>query len=184
VSATGCPPREGLDALLDLRLDAAEEALLRAHARHCPSCREGLRELSPSWLFTAVDRPPLPDEAWGEVLAAVRREVARSPRPRSPWRRLVARLEAMAEAPGLAALRHAAPATLGALALVALSAALVSRSPSPVERLAKRVDKREEGFVYLSNPDARVTHVVLAGPEGDPPIQLTMVVDDRLADFF
>jgi len=177
-----CPAPETLTALVALELAAAVERDVRAHVGVCVSCERTIRRLDPTWIFVGMPRMTLTDDAWDEVMSAVRDEVRTRPQ-RSPAARWIESLFMTRLVPAAAA------AALGGLLLFALPGAPPDRAaPSPVAVLVDRADDRggaPAGFeIRLDNPRAEVSHALLAGADDAAPVQLTMVIDESLEDLF
>ena len=169
-----CPGEDALAGLLDLTLPPAAEAEVRAHLRGCRTCRSALAGREPSFVFATLPLRTLPEAEWGPVMRRVRAEVAAHPRSGlGGWWALFGRSQRL--------LGLGAPALAAAL-LVLLSLTLLK--PAPLEKTGTEAETFARGFVYLSNPEAEVTHVLVGGQPGEAPTQLTMVIDATLEDSF
>lgn len=172
-----CPDRAMLRAYLDLDLAPTAEAAVDEHVRACSACGAILEESEPSWIFATLEPRTLPEPVWDEVHRAVRAEIARHPRAaalRPRWHPL-----SWLVAPRLV------PAAVG-LALVVLAIAFPGSERPAMLSPAALADNAsmEAGFVYLSNREAEVTHLLVPGKDGAAPVKVTLVVDERIEDLF
>lgn len=179
----GCPGEGRLAAYLDGDLAPGDHERVGRHTAACEACSAWLDAASPTRLFARLREAPEPEDLWESIWPGV--AAALTPR-RSAWDRLWAGLVpsrprrwAAWAAPALALLviavwlgpRLGAPPEAGPdgarLAVQSVQAApQVTEVPEPAGR----------EFVYLSNPDAEITRILLSD-EGLGEVQLTMIVD-------
>jgi hypothetical protein len=167
-----CPARSALRNWLAGDLPGAEHDALKLHFDGCGRCRSLADELEPTRLFAALGEPAPPPGLWGDIWPDVEAAI----KPRSGfWAGLAAGLR------GGGRLSFLAPALAG-LVLVVLGYGIVTRDLPGAEPW-QRADAVAAEFVYLSNPDAKVTHILLPDAERGT-VQVTMVVDSRFKDAF
>jgi hypothetical protein len=182
--ANACPSPDVLERFLGLDLSPGAERAVREHLADCAVCAEiSLRE-DPLRIFLAAPRLTLPGPAWDDVLCRVRAEVEAAPRRRRLLDRFLDGQRAWPAVPRLAGV-FAAALALVLLSLPPLAPGDAAR-PRHVQWHRPGADKpgMAAGFVYLSNPAAEVTHVLVTGAGDEAAIELTMIVDENLDDLF
>lgn len=175
---TDCDAWRWLGAALGDDAPAADARRADVHLATCQSCRERHRSREPMAMLRHLPRRTLPASEWDAVWAAVREEME-------------------ATKPGVGAdlrwPRWLAPMAMAASLVLTAGLSFWRGVPAPTVQIrlpsADEADARgstESGgsFAYLSNPQAVVAHVFVAGDGADEAIPLTMVIDERLADLF
>jgi len=166
-----CLSGHRLRSYLDGELGREEHGLVAAHVLACAACAEAARGAEPTRLFSRLSARATPAGLWEDLWPAVERELRARPRP--------------APRPAFLSWRHPRLAWLAPVA-VAAAVALISwlgLRPAGVEKASRPADTVAEGFVYLTNPDAQVTHILMPDEEHGA-VQLTMVVDKGLEGAF
>ena len=179
VASAGCPAPERLRSFVALELAGPDESYLRRHLAHCPACTGAVQALELSFLFALRPARTLAPEAWTGVEQALREAILAS--PRQPSR------TAFAERLFAGFRRAAAPALAATLLVVLGFGFFAPGAPSPAVKpvaVAADASTMATSFVYLSNPEARVTHLLVGGGHDRAPVQLTLVVDEGLEELF
>ena len=175
MTAQACPARSRLEAYLAGTLPRSEHSELRQHAGACASCRAQLEAMAPTRVFLTLRDRQAPPDLWQALWPAVAQSIAHpAAQPRRSW-----------PAGWWASLRLAwlAPAAVSAALCVLILQQVGAGGSGPAPARQPVALARAGEFVYLSNPQAEVTHILVPDEEYGL-VQLTMIVDPGLEGAF